>query len=329
MDLTRHPMRREERPRIIVRPMHRLGQAFATALEFGRPSLRMRGPGRAGKSTAEELLRELRAWRPFPLGFLYTIAGKSDRPTEAKLYRDLALGLKLRQSKNASGNEALSRIANAVEEEAGRACASTVVLTIDHAEHLTLDDYEGLARLQTMFARGTRLFFLFIVQSDASPEGCDALEHTLPPHIRGRFFVDKYEHTGLLWSIHPDELNEVDACDVALACREYDNHLRWPVKDGPTFVEAWAPGAYRDGWRLESQVDDIKRVADLMSAGANLAVMPDWLMVSFEPFVYCCLVRIAAGKPSFRKLKDEDIQRALTAAAFVAFEQGRQRAKTS
>lgn len=329
MDLTQHPMRAEERPRIIVRPMYRLGLAFATALEFGRPSLRMRGPGRAGKSTAEELLRELRAWRPFPLGFLYTIAGKSDRPTEAKLYRDLALGLKLRQAKNASGNEALSRIANAIEEEAGRAGASTVVFTIDHAEHLTLEDYEGLARLQTMFARGTRLFFLFICQTDAGPDSCDAMEHTLPPHIRGRFFVDKYEHTGLLWSIHPAETEEVDACDVALACRVYDRDLRWPAPDGPTFTEAWAPGAFRDGWRIESQVDDIKRVADLMCAGASLAIVPDWLMVSFEPFIYCCLVRIAGANPDFCKLTDKDIERALTAAAFIPFEQARQKAKTS
>lgn len=328
MDLSLHPMRAERRPRIFVRPMSRGQLALATTLEFGRPSLRMRGPGRAGKSTAEEMIRQSRDWRPFPLGFLYTIAGKNDRSSESKLYRDIAMGMRLR-GKNSSANDALLRIANAVEEEAGRAGASTVVLSIDNAENLTLEDYDSLTRLQTMFARETRLFFLFICQNDARPDSCDAMEDTLPPHIRGRFFIDKYEHTGLLWSMLKNERDEIDACDVALAFREYDKNLRWPTPKGPTFTEAFAQTAYRDGWRLEQQLDDIKRVADSMLAAANLAVMPDWLMVSFEPFVYCCLVRIAGQNPAFEKLTDPDIERALIAAAFVQCEQARQKAKAA
>lgn len=327
MDLTRHPMRSEERPRIIVQPMHRFALAFATALEFGRPSLRLRGPGRAGKSTAEELLRQLRDWRPFPLGFLYTIAGKPDRPTEAYLFRNLALGMGLRQSKNASASDALLRIANAIEEEAARSNASTVVFTIDNAENLTLDDYDFLARLQTMFARGLRLFFLLILQIDATPEGCDALEAIAPPHIRGRFFLDKYYHTGLLWSIPEAEAEELDACDVALGFRAYDQR-RWPEPNGPTYTEAFAPKAYGLGWRLEQQVDDIKKEADALCVIHNLTIMPDWLMVSFEPFVYCCLVRIAGQDPSFERLSKKDIQRALIAAAFIPSEQARQRVKS-
>lgn len=324
MDIMCHPMRREERPLIIVQPMHRMALALATALEFGRPSLRLRGPGRAGKSCAELVLRQLLGWRPFPLGFLYTIAGKPDRPTEANLFRNLALGLKLRHSKNASAGDALSQIANAVEEEAGRSGASTVVLTIDNAENLTLEDYNCLARLQTMFARGLRLFFLFICQSDARPEGCDSLEMMAPPHIRARFFLDKYDHTGLLWSIPESERQELDASDVALGMRSYDC-LRWPDPDGPTFTEAFAPQAYRNGWRLEQQLDDIKKEVEAMCAGANLMFMPDWLMVSFEPFVYCCLVRIAGQNPEFARLSQENIRKALVAAAFIQCEQTRQR----
>lgn len=323
MDLSRHPMRGQNRPHVVTQPMYRFALALALVLEFGRPSLRLRGPGRAGKSTAEEMLRRMRDWRPFPLGFVYTIAGKPDRPTEASLFRSLAFGMKLKGSKTSSAEDALGRIANAIEEEAARAGASTVVYTIDNAENLTLADYGYLARLQTMFCRETRVFFLFILQSDATPEGCDSLEATAPPHLRGRFFLDRHFHTGLLWSIPEGESEEVDACDVALALRAYDV-MRWPEPNGPTFTEAFAPKAYAAGWRLEQHSDDIKAGIARMCAAHNLAVMPDWLMVSFEPFVYCCLVRVAGQNPEFSGLKASDIDFALTASAFVASEKARQ-----
>lgn len=323
MDISRHPMRGQNRPHVVTRPMIRFALALALVLEFGRPSLRLRGPGRAGKSTAEEMIRRMRAWRPFPLGFLYTIAGKPDRPTESCLFRSLAFGMKLKGSKTSSAEDALGRIANAIEEEAARAGASTVVYTIDNAENLTLVDYEYLARLQTMFCRDLRVFFLFILQSDATPEGCDSLEANAPPHIRGRFFLDKHFHTGLLWSIPEDETEELDACDVALALRAYDQ-MRWPEPKGPTFTEAFAPRAYARGWRLEKHTDDIKAGVARTCAANNLELMPDWLMVSFEPFVYCCLVRIAGQNPDFDELTPADIDLALTASAFVASEKARQ-----
>src|SRR3546814_2087757 len=100
------------------------------------------------------------------------------------------------------------RIARAVEEEAGRSNASTVILSIDNAELLLLEDYNHLVRLHTMFARDIRLFFLFLCQTDARPESCESLESVAPPHIRGRFFVDRHDITGLLWSIPEDERSE-------------------------------------------------------------------------------------------------------------------------
>jgi hypothetical protein len=323
MDLSRHPMRAQTRPHVITQPFNRGARALSVVLEFGRPSLRVRGPGRGGKTTWYEMLRRLRDWRPFPLGFLYTIAGKPDRPTEASLFRSLAFGMKLKGNKTSSAEDALGRIANAIEEEAARSGASIVVFAIDNAENLTLVDYGFLVRLQTMFCGDLKLFILFILQSDATPEGCDALEAIAPPHIRGRFFLDKHFHTGLLWSIPEDEREELDACDVALALRAYDQ-MRWPDPKGPTFLEAFAPKAYARGWRLEQQTDDIRAGVERVCAANNLEVMLDWLMVSFEPFVYCCMVRIAGQNPDFERLTPDDIDLALTASAFVASEKARQ-----
>lgn len=327
MDLRDHPMRREHRPNILIRPNYRLALALATALEFGRPSLRAIGHARTGKSTADELLAELRGWRPFNIGFLRTIAGNPERHTESALFRDLALGLKLRQPKSSTGTDALLRIARSVEEEASRANASTVILSIDNAELLQLEDYNHLVRLHTMFAGQLRLFFLFICQTDARPEGSEALEALAPPHIKGRFFVDRHNVTGLLWSVTESELTEQDANDVALALRVYDREHRWPEDDGPFYTEAFAPNAYAEGWRLEQQLDDIRHEIETMCAAENLVFMPDWLMASFEPFVYYVLVRVAGSDPNFSRLSRDQIRAGLRASAFIEFERARQGAR--
>lgn len=324
MDLTNHPMRQGTRPIIPIRPQFRLGNDLAIALEFGRPSMRVRSVARAGKSTADLVLSMNASWRPFNLGFLRTICGNPDRHTEAALFRDLGVGLKLRYPKNSTGTDALLRIARAIEEEAGRANAATVILSIDNAELLVLEDYNHLARLATMFARDLRLFFLLVCQTDARPEGSETLEYTAPPHIRGRFFVDRHDFTGLLWSIPQGDVDLQDANDIALAFRQYDRELRWPVNDGPTFTEAFAPRAYASGWRLEQQLDEIRKEIEDLCAARNMAFMPDWLMASFEPFVYYVLVRVAGMDPNFSGLTKTHIQQGLQVSAYAYFEAARQ-----
>jgi hypothetical protein len=322
--LAGHPMRQQTRPIIEIRPQQRLGNSVSVALEFGRPSLRSVSVARAGKSTADYILSLDESWRPFNVGFLRTICGNPDRHTEATLFRDLAVGLKLRNPRYSTGTDALMRLARAIEEEAGRTDSSTVILSIDNAELLVLDDYNHLARLAAMFARDLRLFFLLTCQTDASPEGSESLEYAAPPHIRGRFFVDRHDFTGLLWSVPDNEKDMQDTNDVALAFREYDRRLRWPGTDGPTFTEAFAPMAYAAGWRLEHQIDDIKREIKELCAATNLAFSKDWLLASFEPFVYYTLVRIAGTDASFSGLTKKEIQDGLRVSAYARFEAARQ-----
>ena len=319
-----HPMRQQPRPIIRIRSQQRLANAVSIALEFGRPSLRGVSVARAGKSTADYALSLDPLWRPFNVGFLRTICGNPDRHTEATLFRDLAVGLKLRNPRYSTGTDSLMRIARAIEEEAGRTDASTVILSIDNAELLVLEDYNHLARLAAMFARDLRIFFLLICQTDASPEGSESLETSAPPHIRGRFFVDRHDFTGLLWSIPDGEQDEQDADDVALALREYDRNMRWPGPDGPTFTEAFAPRAYASGWRLEHQLDDINKEIKDLCAARNLAFAKDWLMASFESFVYYSLVRVAGMDPSFSGLTKAQIQAGLQVSAYAKFEAARQ-----
>lgn len=324
MDLTCHPLCQRNRPLIETRPLQRFERALSDTLVVGRPSFRLEGDGRAGKSKAALLLQRTHNWRPFNLGFLHTIAGNPERHTEAYIYRDVVMGIGLRHSKNASTHDSLERLGRAIDEEAGRANAMGVILVVDNSEHLVLQDYKHLCKLQDMFAEDIRLFFLFISQTDAELHGADSVEAIAPPHVSGRFFVDRHPFTGLLWSIPDEERNNYDACDVALAFREYDRK-RWPEPDGPTYTEAFASRAFGNGYRLEQETDKIRDQVEILCASEDLAMPKDWLMQSFEPFVFYVLTQIAGTNQGFTGLTPQQIQDALKASAFVWYEHSRQR----
>jgi len=287
----------------------------------------LEGNGRAGKSKAALLLQRTHKWRPFNLGFLHTIAGNPERHTEAYIFRDVVMGIGLRHSKNASAHDSLERLSRAIEEEAGRANANEVLLVVDNAEHLVLQDYKHLCKLQDMFGDDPKLFFLFISQTDAELHGADSIESIAPPHVNGRFFVDRHPFTGLLWAIPEEERNEYDANDVALGFREHDQNLRWPEPDGPTYTAAFARSAYENGYRLEQDTDKIKVEIESLCASEGLAVPKDWLMQSFEPFVFIVLTQIAGKDPKFSGLTSEQIKYALKASAFTWYERFRQRVR--
>lgn len=187
MDLTDHPLYSRNRPLIITRPVERCGLDFSNTLLVGRSSFRLEGNGRAGKSKTTLLLQRTYKWRPFNLGFLRTIAGDPDRHTEAYIFRDIVMGIGQRHSKNASPHDSLERLSRAIYEEAGRANASEVILAIDNSELLVLQDYKHLCKLQDMFSEETKLFFLFISQTDAELHGSDSVEAIAPPHVNGLF----------------------------------------------------------------------------------------------------------------------------------------------
>jgi len=327
MDIANHPLYGRKRPLIVTRPLERVALALSNTLLVGRPSLRLEGDGRAGKSKAGLLLRRMHKWRPFNLGFLRTIAGNPERHTEAYLLRDIVTGIGLRHSKNASTHDSLERLSRAIEEEAGHANATEVVLVVDNSEHFVLQDYKNLCKLQDMFAEEIKLFFLFISQTDAELHGPDSVEAIAPPHVNGRFFVDRHPFTGLLWTIPEKERNKQDANDVALAFREYDQYLRWPESDGPTYTAAFAERAYKGGYRLEQDADRIKGEIATLCAREGLAEPRDWLMQTFEPFVFIVLTQIAGKDTEFSGLTSEQIQYALKASAYVWYEHFRQRVR--
>lgn len=325
MTLESHPLNQPKRPTIITRPEERAAQHLGMVILYGRPSFRMKGPGRAGKTTWATTIKRTLGWRPYNIGFLRMIAGDPNQHTESNIMREMALGIGLRGTRNSNSQDLLARIIRAIEEEAGRAQANLVIFIIDSAQKLTLEDYEHIAKLHDHFDGDLRLFFLFVCQDDYKTGGADELASLAPPHIYGRYFADPYVFTGLLWEIPQEDRDMQIACDVALAFKEYDEGLRWPAKDSPTATETFAPEAFANGWRLEHECDAIFNEVKLLCAKEELAVPRDWLMATFEVFVYHVLVQVAAHRQGFTGLSPEDIQQGLRVCAFTDFERARQR----
>ncbi|MFD1041962.1 ATP-binding protein [Pseudoxanthomonas kaohsiungensis] len=327
MTLETHPLNRRVRPNIITRPQDRLAQDLGLALMYGRPSFRIIGSGRAGKTTAARILELTLKWRPYNIGFLRMVAGSPDRHTEGNFLREMVLGMGLKGARNANAQDSTARIIRAVEEEAGRADADLVIIVVESAELLTLEDYEHIAKVHNHFNGSLSLFFLFVCQNDNKRGGADDLASLAPPHIYGRYFVDRHVFTGLLWEIPEYDKDQQDACDVALALREYDQGLRHPHVDSPSASETFATRAFANGWRLEQERDPILAEIKLLCAQEELAVPSDWLMVSFEVFVYHVLVHVAGDRPDFTGLTRDDIRSGLRASAFAFFEHARQRVR--
>ncbi|WP_313206945.1 hypothetical protein [Stenotrophomonas sp.] len=319
-----HPMLRRERPVIDTMPSVHLAVAVANCLEYGRPSLSIYGDARVGKSTAVDILRSTTKWRPFPLGFLRFVCGDPKDHTEAYLIRQIASGMRLTFPVRALTQDITRRIVLAIEEEAARSDSTVVVIIVESAEQLSLEDYNHLAKVQNEFqGNPVQPFFLFIHQSDHKSEGLDKPVKLAPPHTYGRFFVDSYRFTGLRWAYSKADKSLQDGSDVALAFRQFDSVLRWPDSQGPTYTEEFAPNIFTSGG-LEKRTAMIEKEMQGVCAAAQIAMPVDWQMSSFNGFIFS-LFKEFVGAPNCSELTSEMIRTALQRSAFVGFERARQR----
>ena len=167
-----------------------------------------------------------------------------------------------------------------------------------------------------------RIFFFFINQTDSGRFGRSAIDKRPPRHIYGRFFTTSHQYTGLLWSIPNADRDVQLASDVALAFREYDEELIWPEGSGITYTQYFAPKAYAAGWRLGTQIDQIRKVINALRAEHGLPDATEWPMQSFERFVYFILVRVAYEDPNFMELTEANIREGLLRAGYLEIEPG-------
>lgn len=318
-----HPMFQIiERPRIRTMPMERLAASILLGLEAGNRGMNVDGDGRIGKDTGFLMLSQDASWRPYRMAFFNVSWPLGAKSSETYFCNQILLTGNCKTSKPVSGNTGLFRARNFLVHHAAQVGADIIVMGIFEAQNLQFEDFKHLISLDNEFREtGKRLFVVLIHQRDADPAGVQTIDRRPPPQLVGRYMGVRHHYTGLLWDPLPGEPST--GSDVALAFGEYDENMRWPEGDGPTYTAFFAPRAYAAGWRLVSQMDLFRKVVEAVRAENGLSPVAPWAMKSFEAFVYFALVRTAGEDAHFRQFTEQQVRDCLRRSGYIDLELSR------
>lgn len=317
-----HPLLRYKRPLILTRPGERLASATRASIEMGCDALWIEGHGRVGKTFGARQLVQTDPWRPFPMymtEFTYT---KPTKPTEGYFMTSLLTQMGQNVAASASSNMLLTRVVRTLNEQRVKRSADMIGLVFNEANRFTSEEYEHAMSIGNEFEKTTRVFYLFINQSDAGRLGRGDTDARPPRHIFGRYFINSHHYTGLLWDVPAADRPYQTMSDVALAFLEYDKELTWPEGSGTSFTQHCAPKAWANGWRLGSQIDLIRKIMNEIRAEAGLGPATTWPMLTFEKFVYMVLVRIAMEDENFVALTEAQVREVLFRVGYLEIEPG-------
>lgn len=317
-----HPLLRYKRPLILTRPGERLAGATRASIEMGCDALWIEGHGRVGKTFGGRQLIQTDAWRPFSMYMTEFTYSKPQKPTEGYFMTSLLTQMGQSVAASASSNMLLARVVRTLNEQRVKRGADMIGLVFNEANRFTSEEYEHAMSIGNEFEKTTRVFYLFINQSDAGRLGRGDTDARPPRHIFGRYFINSHLYTGLLWDVPSADRPHQTMSDVALAFLEYDKELTWPEGSGTTFTQHCAPKAWANGWRLGMQIDMIRQVTNEVRSEAGLPPAISWPMLTFEKFVYTVLVRIAMEDSNFLELTEAQVREVLFRVGYLEIEPG-------
>lgn len=212
----------------------------------GRSGANFMGMPRVGKTWALEQIEGTlvdRMNRPVPT--LFVTMPSMTNPSIKQVHFTLCADLDLKPSASAKEKPLLISLAMAIGEKAKKTNSKSVVLLVDEIQNLAPEQFEALSDLFNQVAL-LKVKLILITMGNACEKGkklLKALKHKNYKHIRGRFFVDSYEFSGIR------SVEELKACLAS-----YDNS---PHERGKSVLQLAVPEAYLSGWRLEAKADEI------------------------------------------------------------------------
>lgn len=305
-----HPLLLIIRPRFLVPPITALGDAINLGIEFNRHGIIASGVGRIGKSEALVWLSKNSDWRKFRLYWHALLPGAPKVPSEAYFFNSLKLSAHLKVREQTPSIFSVHHMTNFLCEQAARAGAEAIVLSIDDANRLSHEDYNHLATLDNQItAMGYRLFVVLVVQSDADQSSVPATDpEPHPSQITGRFTADEYVYTGL------KDLGEIREALEAFGLQTWQ---------GRTFLEECAPYAVRNGWAIEQQAEAFWDAVTTVRAKNDLEPNEPFPMQCFDTATYYLMVRVANENPTFERFTPGDFETAIKLSGLVAVEKSR------
>ena len=315
----------ERRPLIATRPIERMGDATAVALEQGEGVCGILGHGdaRVGKTKAATILCRTTKWCRWPLFCYQMNYSKPPKEGSEGYFFNVGLNASNQQTLNhAFGTNVLTRFKNLLVRGAHQANATIILLAINESNRFRQEEFEHLVSLQNdVELAGKRLFVMLMSQNDADPSGPQGIYKDLPRQITARFLDTKHHYTGLLWDKPLVERDNGLENDIYLALMQYDIGVLFG--DNVPCSRWFAPRASDLGWTLRSQLNDFRTEITELRTAEGLPELGPWPMQTFEPFVYYLLVRIAGSDPGFRGFTKPQIQEALKFSNYLSWELNR------
>src|SRR3546814_18141505 len=95
----------------------------------------------------------------------------------------------------------LARVVRTLNEQRVKRNADMLGLVFNEANRFSSEEYEHAMSIGNEFEKTTRVFYLFINQSDAGQLGRGDTDVRPPRHLFGRYFINSHRYTGLLWDV--------------------------------------------------------------------------------------------------------------------------------
>ncbi|MGH8109160.1 MAG: ATP-binding protein [Arenimonas sp.] len=271
------------------------------------------GPGRIGKTTGMKYLTlHAKDW----LGDKGVAARlnmpKGNRHSDSSFFETFGGALKLSEPTRPKDKKRIHRVSSYILSRCGAARVRLMVLFIDNAQRISLDELEYLVDLDDMVEEeGVRLFIVFMRQSDATGVETDATMVQYPSHVLGRFLMDDHEFTCLL-----------GLADVIHALSRYDSAAFWPDLE-TSFSCYFTRGAFLEGWRLEAEAPLIIRTVNSVREENGLHPSDQFPMKTFTGMVKFLLCDVADKDRVFSGFTEVQIRKALAACGYLKLEQVR------
>lgn len=304
-----HPLLRKHRPVMTTPPILALSNAIRTAMEDGHQGLRVLGSGRVGKTYAQRWLLERVGWHTEPLARVSVRVPRHSKIKDGYVNQLVLMSCRQKLPSKLSDLDTLSRVRNLFEELCYAVRAKTLLLLVDESQRLYREELaDFLTIVNESEAWDIDVFIAFFQQTDVTGSESERVREQFASHIKGRFGMADHPFYGLRGE---DE--------IAAVLERYDNNAKWPVGSDTTYTAYFAPEAFANGWRLTQHTKEIIEVVEQLRAARGLGPLDEWPMKTFELLVQRILTRIVT-RPGFKALTRADIEEALKASGYIAFE---------
>jgi GTPase SAR1 family protein len=204
---------------------------------------------RVGKTTAiQTLVKRLEDRNGRFIPSYHLTIHRRDRRTINSLARRLCLSIGTEIGERVDSDRLINHFANYLMDLAVNSETNKIVLFVDEAQRLSIDQIDAFAELHDdLKLRGVVLVVIFTGNDRECDHLVQGIVNKEKDHLLGRFFTQKQYFNGIV------NIDGVKSC-----LQQYDT-LRHPDENSPTYTESFLSDDFQNGWRLVNAADYLWR----------------------------------------------------------------------